>query len=177
MGSVRAAASTSTNASWRADERPGDAEPLADEVEAVLEEQLDGPERVERAAELPDRVERGVDVVEREQRDNDVRRAGHEPEPRGGDHGERAFAPAEEPGEVVAGVVLLEPVEAADDAAVGEHGLDAEDLAAGRAVAQHVDTAGVGRDGAADGRGVAGRRGRRRSPSRRRAHARAGGRW
>ena len=113
-------------------ERPGDAEPVAHEVEPVLEEQLDRPERVERAAELPDRVERGVDVVEREQGDHDVRRPGHEPEPGGGDHRERALAPAREPGEVVAGVVLLEAVEAAHDAAVGEHGLDAEDLAAGR---------------------------------------------
>ena len=43
------------------------------------------------------------------------------------------------------------------DAPVGEDGLDAEELTAGRAVAQDVDAAGVGRDGAADGRGVAGR--------------------
>ena len=57
-----------------------------------------------------------------------------------------------------------------------KHRLDAEHLVAGRAVAQHVHTAGVGRDRSADGRGVARRRGRRRSPSPRRERGLAGAR-
>ena len=64
--------------------------------------------------------------------------------------------PHSRPREVVAGVVLLEPVEPVDDVAVGEHGLHADDLASGRPVAEHVHAARVRRDRAADGRAVAG---------------------
>ena len=57
-------------------ERPRQPEPIADQVETVLEEQLDRLQAVERPPETAHRVERGVDVVEREQRDDHVRRRG-----------------------------------------------------------------------------------------------------
>ena len=41
-----------------------------------------------------------------------------------------------------------------DDAPIGEHGLDAGDLRAGHAVCDDADSAGIGRDGAANGGGV-----------------------
>ena len=74
---------------------------------------------------------------------------------RRGDDRERSLAAAQQAGEVVTRVVLLEPVEAADDATVGQHRLDADELTPGRAVAQHVHAARVGRDRAADRRDVA----------------------
>ena len=51
-------------------ERARQTEPIAHELEAVVEEQLDRVHAVELAAQRPDRVERGVDVVERAQRDD-----------------------------------------------------------------------------------------------------------
>ena len=50
---------------------------------------------------------------------------------------------------------LSSPAMPADDRAVGEHRLGAEQLRAHRAVAQHADAAGVRRDQAADGGAVA----------------------
>ncbi len=63
--------------------------------------------------------------------------------------------PHSRPAEVEAGVVLLETVEPADHTTVGQHRLDADELAARRSVAQHVHTARVGRDRPADRRDVA----------------------
>ena len=80
----------------------------------------------------------------------------HEPEPRLGDDGERSLAAAEQPREVVAGVVLLQPVEAIDDRAVRENCAQADDLAPHRTVPQHVHAARVRRHHAADGCAVAG---------------------
>ena len=78
-------------------EGPGEAEPVAHEVEAVAARTARPPRSESTvAAELADRVERGLDVVEREQRDHHVRRAGHEPQPGGGDHREGALAPAQQ---------------------------------------------------------------------------------
>jgi len=56
---------------------------------------------------------------------------------------------------VVAGVVAHEPGEVRHLGAVAEHRLHADHLAAGVAVAEDAQPAGVGGDGAADGRGVA----------------------
>ena len=56
---------------------------------------------------------------------------------------------------MIAGVVLDEAVEPADRVAVAEHGFDADDLLAGATVADQVDAAGIGGNGAADGRGLA----------------------
>ena len=63
---------------------------------------------------------------------------------------------AQERPEVVPGVVLEHAGQVRHDAAVGQHGLDADHLRPGHAVGDDVDAAGVGRDGAADGRRVTG---------------------
>ena len=57
--------------------------------------------------------------------------------------------------QVVAGVVLQQAGETAQDAAVGEHRLDAHDLGAHRAVPQDLRAARVRRDHAADRRAAA----------------------
>jgi hypothetical protein len=78
-----------------------------------------------------------------------------EAEPGRRHHRERALTAANEPAQVVAGVVLLEPVEPLDDVAVGEHGLDSDHLVPRRPVPEHVDAARIRRDVAADRRAVA----------------------
>ena len=111
-----------------------------------------------------------------QERDDTVREPGHEPEPGRGDDGERSLAPAEQAREVVTGVVLLEPVEAADHPAVGEHRLDAEQLAAGRSVAQHVHRHPRWSRSSRRRSRCRGRRDRRRTPSPHRARAPAAAR-
>ena len=81
---------------------------------------------------------------------------GDQPEPHRGHDGERALAPGQEAGQVVAGVVLHQAVEVAHDAAVGQHGLDAQHLGRMRAPPHDVEPAGVGGHHPADGGRVAG---------------------
>ena len=81
---------------------------------------------------------------------DDRRGRGDEPEPGRGHDPERALAAAQELGQVVAGVVLDEAGEAADDLAGAEHGLDADHLRPHGPVTQDPDTAGVGGDHPAD---------------------------
>src|SRR5438034_1279209 len=84
---------------------------VADDVEAVLEEELDGMEIVETLSKRPHRVEGRVDVVEREQRHDGIRGPRHKTKARGRDDGERAFAATQQTREVVSGVVLVETFE------------------------------------------------------------------
>src|SRR4029079_16353319 len=72
-----------------------------------------------------------------------------------GHNRERSLAAAKQTCEVIARVVLLEPVEESDDAAVREHRFDADDLTTGRPGAQDVYTPGVRRNHSADGRDFA----------------------
>ena len=110
----------------RARERRGEPELLADEVEPRLLPDLERAQPVDVTAEPADRIERVVHRCEGEQRDDDVLGPRDEPEPGRRHDGQRALAAAEEPAQVVAGVVLLEPVEPFDDVAVGEHGLHSD---------------------------------------------------
>ena len=64
--------------------------------------------------------------------------------------------PHEQGPQVVAGVVLEHARQVGDDAAVGQHGLDADHLRPRHPVRHHMDAAGVRRDGAADGGRVTG---------------------
>ena len=139
----------------RARERRCDAELGAHEIEAVLLPDLDRLQPVDRLTQPADARKRVVDRREGEQRDDDVLGARHQSEPRRGHDGKRSLAAAQQAAEVVAGVVLLEPVEPFDDIAVGEHRLHADHLVPRRAVPQHVYPTRVGRDVAADRRAVA----------------------
>ena len=78
-----------------------------------------------------------------------------EPQPGGGDDPERAFAPDEQPRQVVPGRVLGQSSQPRHHRAIGEHRLDAEDLAACVAVAADPHAARVGADRAADRGAVA----------------------
>jgi len=71
-------------------------------------------------------------------------------EHRAGDHAERAFRTDEQLLQVVAGIVLAQPAQAAKHAAVGEHDFQPEREVARIAIAQHVHPAGIGRQVAAD---------------------------
>ena len=66
------------------------------------------------------------------------------------DDAERAFRADEQVSQVVAGVVLLQGLEAVPDAPVGQHHLEAEHQLARVAVGQHADAAGVGAEVAAE---------------------------
>ena len=88
---------------------------VAHEIEAVLLEDLDRLQPVDRLPQPADAPRARRRRREREQRDDDVLGTRHEPEPRRGDDGERSLAAAQQAAEVVAGVVLLEPVEPFDD--------------------------------------------------------------
>ena len=135
-------------------ERAVEPEPRAHELESGVEQELEGVDAVETPAQLANRVERGLDVVERQERDDGRGRMRDETQRGRGDDAERPLAAAQQAREVVAGVVLLEAVEAADDPAVGEHDLDADQLPPRGPVPQHVHTARVGGDRAADRRDI-----------------------
>ena len=102
----------------RARERRGEPELFADEVEPLLLPDLERAQPVDVTAQPADRIERIVHRCEGEQRDDDVLGPRDEPEPGRRHDGQRALAAAEQPAQVVAGVVLLEPVEPFDDVAV-----------------------------------------------------------
>ena len=89
------------------------------------------------------------------QREGDpLDRPGHERQQHAGDDAQGALAADQQAGEVVAGGVLGQAGEAPHDAAVGQHGLEPGHPGPHRAVAHHVDAAGVGGDHPAD-RGAA----------------------
>ena len=136
-------------------ERRGQPPVRADELQPVRVEDLHRVERRHAVAEHPHDVDRVAGRPDAEQRGDDVRRRGDEPQPRGGHHGERALAADQQLREVVAGVVLQQAGETPQDAAVGEHRLDAHDLGAHRPVPQDLRAARVRRDHAADGRAAA----------------------
>ncbi len=100
-----------------------------------------------------DRLRVGLGTDERDGRATD---GAMQAQAHGGDDAKGALGAAEERAEVVAGVVLEHAGQVREDGAVGEHGLDADDLQAGHAEGDDVDAPGVRGDGAADGRGVAG---------------------
>ena len=74
----------------------------------------------------------------------------HQLEHGGGDDAQRAFGAYEQLLEVIAGVVLAQSAQRRVDAAIGQHGFDAQRQVAHVAVAQHRGAAGVGREIAAD---------------------------
>ena len=78
-------------------------------------------------------------------------RARKELQHRRGDDAERAFRADEQVLEIVAGVVLLELVEAVHHGAVRQHHFDAEREIARDAVSERAGAAGIGRKIAADG--------------------------
>ncbi len=99
-------------------------------------------------------VDRRLEVGEAECHGRPLTGQWHEPEPHGGDDRERPLAARQEAGEVVTGVVLRQTTEVRHHRAVAEHGLEAGDLPAHRAVAHDVDATGVGRHHPADGAAV-----------------------
>ena len=99
---------------------------------------------------LTDEDDGGPQVVQPHESDRGVLGRGDQPEADGGDHTERALGPAEEAGQVEAGVVLHQAAEVADHVPGAEHRLDAEQVATRHAVAKDVVAAGVGGDRAAD---------------------------
>ena len=81
---------------------------------------------------------------------------GTQAQDRAGDDAQGALRADEQLLEVIAGVVLDQPVHRGDDRAVGQHRLQPQHHLAHHAVAQHPVAAGVGRDVAADGGRAAG---------------------
>ncbi|CRK12468.1 hypothetical protein BN1708_010508 [Verticillium longisporum] len=99
------------------------------------------------------RLERLLHLVERleaEEGDVDGARALRADDGHLGDDADGALAADEELLEVVARVVLAQRAEVLDDGAVGQDGLEAEDVAVQAAVAQQTQAAGVGGHVAAD---------------------------
>lgn len=130
---------------WR---EPGVA---ADELEAFGEEDLRGFEAGDGGPDGADDLEGGGEAGEAEEGDRAEGALGHQAEAGAGDNRERALAAGEEAREIVAGVVLEEPGQAADDGSVGEDSLDANEVVAHGAEADDADAPGVGGDHAADG--------------------------
>ncbi len=96
-------------------------------------------------------------VADADEGDGGRRDRSYQAQPHGRDDAEGPLAADEQPGEVVAGVVLRQPAEVADHRAVGQHRLDPHHLRPRHAVHAHPDPARVRADRAADGRAVAGR--------------------
>ncbi|MNZ91458.1 hypothetical protein D3C78_1104450 [compost metagenome] len=95
-------------------------------------------------------VQRRLRAVRRHPGHGVARGQGMQLEHGGGDDAQRAFGANEQLLEVVARVVLAQTAQRGVDAAVGQHGLDAQREVAHIAVAQHGRAAGVGREIAAD---------------------------
>ena len=126
-----------------------------DELEPVIGEQLERRQRAELATEPSGGGHRIGSAVEADHPDRSPRQTRHEPQPDPRQDRQGPLAAREQPGEVVAGVVLRHAGEAPQHGPVGEHRLEAADLPAHRSVAEDVDAAGVRRDHPADRRRVA----------------------
>ncbi len=118
------------------------------EVVRRLEGRRPPPQRVQQR-------ERVLDRGEREQPDGADRQQRREPQAGARDDPERALAADEQPGEVIAGVVLQQPAQPPHRRPVGEHRLQAGDPGTRHAVPGRKRAAGVRRDHAADRRRAA----------------------
>ncbi len=127
------------------------ADMLQRHVDAEARDQLEGGELIAaRLARAREQLHRVFDARQAEERGLDGFRQREKAQGRGGDDAERAFAADEELLHVVAGIVLAQRAQAVPHAAIGQHDFEAEHQRARIAVAQHLDTAGIGRDIAAD---------------------------
>ncbi len=126
----------------------------AHQVETVLVEDFRCAQPVAQPADLRRELDRGRGGLDAHQGHRALGLARHEAKADGRDHPEGALAADQQLGPVVAGVVLQEAGEVAEDAAVGQHRFCAEDLVTHRPVTQHVDAACVGRRHPPDRGGV-----------------------
>ena len=138
----------------RVRKRPNKVKLRAHQLESRFEEELDRIHTIDGTAKRTDGIERGVHLVERQQRHNRVRELRNKSEARRGHDPKRALAAAEQTGKVVARVVLLQSVEATDDASISQHRFNPDDLATRRPVAQDVYTARIRCDHASDRRDI-----------------------
>ena len=150
MGSVGPATSASRNAGWGS--ANGCAAPghPTDQLQAGAQEQLERLQIGEGPAEEEGGVHRIGGGRERQEGHHPLRAGRHQAQPGRRDHAERALAAAEQPRQVVAGVVLEQPAQVRHDRPRPEHGLDPGQLGPGGAVPEHLEPAGIGGDGAAD---------------------------
>jgi hypothetical protein len=95
-------------------------------------------------------LQRCVRVTQCDPRAGDTPRGRKQPEAGRGDDSQRALAADEEAGEVVAGIVLAQPRQPGQHAAIGQHHLQAEGELAHHPVAQDRGAASIGREVAAD---------------------------
>ena len=130
--------------------------PLPDQVEPGRLEVLRGPHRRDGRADPGVQRRRLGDPGHPGQEDRRDRLGGPQPQPRRGDHRERALAARDQLGQVVAGALARQPGQPGQLGAVRQYRCHADELGPGRAVAKPVDPAGVRRDGAADGGGIPG---------------------
>ena len=108
----------------------------------------------EALASQPQELQRIVGTLQTDKRRRLRAWIGKEPQRSGGDDPESPFSADEQALHIVAGVVLAQLAQGVDDAAIGEHRLDAGDKVARVAVGDDVQAASVGRDVAANGAGA-----------------------
>ncbi len=135
--------------------RRGDPEGGRHQLDAPPHDVLGGLEAVDPGSQAVQPVDHGRQVGPGQQGGDQVGRNRDEPETDPRDHRQRPLAAAQQPGQVVAGVVLLETGEMREHGTIGEDRLQPGHLPAHGAVAQHVHPAGVGRGHAPDGGRVA----------------------
>ena len=124
---------------------------LAGEAEAQFVEELHGGQELAGAgAQEGADLKCGVEAFERQQRGGAGDRCRIEAQHRAGDDAERALRAAEQPAQLVAGIVLDQRARAVQHAAVGQHDLEPEHQVLHHAVAHRVAAAGIGADQAAD---------------------------
>ena len=138
-------------------EREAEVERRLDRLQDQLIEHLQGAGNDAGADDVADRVGGVVDRLEDAEQRAIRLRVARDAHPHFGDDAERPFAADDDAGQVVAGIVLGRAA-GVDDAAVGQHQLDAEDVVDRDAVLERVRAAGVGGDVAADGAGPLARR-------------------
>ena len=122
-----------------------------DQLDGEPAHELEGRERGMRAllGETEER-ERGGRVGQPDEGGRLLLGLGEQLQRRRRDDAERALRADEKIAQVVAGVVLLQSLEAVPDLAAGEHHLEPEREVARAAVGEHADAAGVGGERAAD---------------------------
>ena len=124
---------------------------LQHQIERARRHQLEALDRIaERPLGLPQQAECGLGRVEADPGDRARSDRGHEPQAGRGHDAQRPLRPDQQLGEIVAAIVFLEGGEAVEDRAVGQHRFEAGDEAPHSAEAQHLRTAGIGRDETAD---------------------------